>query len=138
MGSIKREGKQTWRKSQGGRDVEERTKETGSRYREQETINNGLNRDGSYLKEVKVDEYEETRRDFEKIHEPKQQLLPSTQRKRASVKPDPLHRALLDEGVSTLYRSPEIRASARFEQQHSMLEPQKLSIRAPNDFEMFK
>ena len=138
MGSIKREGKQTWRKSQGGRDMEERTKETGSRHREQE----GLNRDGSYLREVKVDEYEETRRDFEKLHEPKHQLLPATQRKRASVKPDPLHRALLDEGVSTLYekmyRSPEIRASARFEQQHSMLEPQKLSIRAPNDFEMFK
>ena len=94
-----------------------------------------------YLKAVKVDEYEETRRDFEKIHEPKHQLLPSTQRKRASVKPDPLHRALLDEGVdsqnTTLYRSPEIRASARFEQQ-SMPEPQKLSVRAPNDFEIFK
>jgi hypothetical protein len=133
LGSIKREGKQTWRKSQGGRDVVERTKETGRRHREL-----GLNRDGSYLREVKVDEYEETRRDFEKIEEPKHQLLPATQRKRASVKPDPLHRALLDEGGSTLYRSPEIRASARFEQQHSMLEPQKLSIRAPNDFEMFK
>ena len=67
LGSIRREGKQTWRKSQGGRDTQERTKETESRHREQEGLTISANRDGSYLREVKVDEYEETRRNFEKV-----------------------------------------------------------------------